>query len=50
MTTSHDDGVTPLSKLAAEPAEESVRAEAEVVGDVDDEPDTGGTVPDDGAQ
>lgn len=45
--TDRPDGVPALAEVAAEPAEQSVRREREVVGD---RPDTGGLVPPDDAQ
>ena len=55
MGTPHNDNTTPLAELAAEPPEESVRAQSEVVEELPDEADargadTGGTVPPDQAQ
>jgi hypothetical protein len=55
--TPQDNKTTPLAELAAEPPEESVRAQAEVVDDLPDtgapeatDAGTGGTVPPDQAQ
>ena len=47
MTHEKDPGVPALADVAAEPPEESVAKEKDIVGD---EPDVGGTVPADDAQ
>jgi len=47
MTTPGEQHVPSLAEVAAEPPEESVAKEREVVGD---EPDVGDTVPTDDAQ